>query len=263
MVQPPLDQHYIAMHLGGAKHVTRRCDAAAVSTIVERGSLTLVPAGTAFVWHTWGPIAFAHLYLRPQVFEHVIERELDIDGRGASVIERVGCIDPLLRALFDTMIAEVGCGVEASSLRLDTLLDSFLIELARKHLSRGAAARCRAVALAPHRLLRVLDFIEANLACEVALADLVAASGGSQFHFSRAFREAIGFAPYQYLIRRRLEKAKVLLATSDASLIAVSASCGFHNRRQFSVMFKRLVGVGPKRYRLHTREARRRPLPAG
>lgn len=249
MVQPPLDHHYIAMHLGGAKQVTRRRDAAAVSAVVESGSLTLVPAGTAFVWRTSGPIAFAHLYLRPRQLEDVFGREFDVEGRGASLIERVGCVDPLLQALLGRMTEEMRSGAGASALLLDSLLDSALVELARRHASRSIAAHRRAVALAPHRLQRVLDFVDANLGrSDIGLADLVAAAGSSQFHFSRAFREATGCSPYRYVIRRRIEYARALLMTSGDTLAAVAAKCGFNSGHQFAVMFKREVGIGPKRF---------------
>ena len=248
MVQPPLDQHYVVMHLGGPKRVMRSHDSAPVTTIAENRSLTLVPAGTAFTWRTTGPIAFAHLYLRPQQLEDIVSAEFDLEGRGTSLIERVGCRDPALESLFVRMIEEVESAADASALRLDSLLEGCLIRLARQHASRPIAARCKPMALAPHRLKRVLEFIEANLDRNVGLVDLVAAAGISQYHFSHAFHAATGSAPYRYLIARRIEHAKVLLMTSDDPLATISSRCGFNSQHQFAVMFRRLVGIGPKRF---------------
>jgi hypothetical protein len=56
MDQPPPDPHYVVQHLGGTKLVDRRCGGSTVSTIVEEDTLTFVPAGTEFKWHTRGPI---------------------------------------------------------------------------------------------------------------------------------------------------------------------------------------------------------------
>ena len=253
MVQPPLDQHYIVMHLGGAKRVARSCDGAPVSTIAERGSLTFVPAGTAFTWNTSGPIAFAHLYLRPQQLDEVMGSEFDLEGRGATLVERVGFRDPQLERLLGRMIEECESRTQASPLLLDSLLESLLIRLARNHASRVITGHSRALALAPHRLQRVLEFIDANLGREIDLADLVAAAGSSQFHFSHAFNAATGCSPYRYLIQRRIEYAKVLLMTCDDPLSVISSKCGFNSRHQFAVMFKRAVGVGPKKFCLNHR----------
>ncbi len=257
MVQPPLDQHYIVMHLGGAKRVTRTRDGAPVSTIAERGSLTFVPARTAFTWHTSGPIAFAHLYLRPQQLDDVMGSEFDLEGRGATLVERVGFRDPQLERLLGRMIEECESRAHASSLLLDSLLESLLIRMARSHASRVITRRSRTLALAPHRLQRVLEFIDANLGREIDLADLVAAAGSSQFHFSHAFHAAAGCSPYRYLIERRIEYAKVLLMTGNDPLSVVSLKCGFNSQHQFAVMFKRAVGVGPKRYCLKYRSPAR------
>jgi AraC family transcriptional regulator len=260
MVQPPLDQHYIVMHQGGAKRVTRRRDGAPLSTIAEDGSLTLVPAGTAFTWQTSGPIAFAHLYIRPEQLSAIHSAEGSFGA--ASLIDRVGCCDPQLQLLYKRLLESIeSFGSKASLLLLDSLLECFLVRLAQRHVSRPLAMRSdSAVALAPHRLRRVVDFIEANLSNDVSLADLGNAAGSSQFHFCRAFHIAAGCSPYQFLLSRRIEYAKALLLTTCDSLEAVGLRCGFHSQRQFAVAFKRSIGVGPKRYQLLRRA---RAIPHG
>lgn len=250
MVQPPLDQHYMVMHLGGAKHVTRRLDGPPVATAVDGGSLTVVPAGTAYHWRTEGPIAFAHLYLTPARLADVFASEFDVEGRDAALIDRVGCHDPLLEPIMTTMLAEIEDAPGASVLRLDSLYESFCIQLAHRHTARTPARDRRPVAMAPHRLRRVLDRIEAGLADDISLSDLSAAAGSSQFHFSRAFRLATGLSPYRYLIGRRIDRAKALLLTDDSPLESIARSCGFNRPHQFARMFKRAVGVGPKRFRI-------------
>ena len=250
MVQPPLEQHVVVMHLGGPKHVTRKRDGPGISGAVESGSLTLVPAGTAYTWRTEGPIAFAHLYIPPGDLESVMTRDFDVEGRGASLIEAVGLRDPLLEPLLGRMIDEIRSAAHPSTLLLDSLFESLGIRLAQKHVCSSSRGMPGAVALAPHRLRRVLEFIDVNLGHAIALADLVTAAGTSQFHFSHAFRMATGISPYHYLIRRRIEYAKVLLLTTGDSLETISSSCGFVRKHQFSVMFKRACGVGPKRFRI-------------
>lgn len=258
MEQPPLDCHYIAMHLGGSKQVTRRHDGPALSTIAEMGSLTFVPAGTAFSWRTSGPIAFAHLYLKPQQVEDVISRQFEKQGDGVLLKERVGCSDPLLQPLFRAMLAEIELAESVSALLLDSLLESFLVRLARAHTSRAIVDRFRPVALAPHRLNRVLEFIDAKLDQNIRLDDLARAAGSSQFHFCHAFGEATGCSPYRYLIQRRIEYAKAMLIAGAEPLAKVSSQCGFNSQRQFAVMFKAIIGVGPKRFRIMNRPDRTR-----
>lgn len=250
MVQPPLDHHYVVLHLGGSKRVERRHDGPAVSTIIEDGALTIVPAGTAFTWRTAGPIAFAHLYLRPEVLDDAFADDPRGAMNGSVLIDRVGCRDHFLEPLFRRMLAAIE-SPKPSTVHLDCLLESFLIRLGQKFGSRKRGRSARSIALSPYRLQHALDFIEANLGRNLRLADLVEAAGSSQFHFSHAFRIATGVSPYRYLIDRRIEFAKLLLLTDDDSLEGISLRCGFNSSHQFAVMFKREVGVGPKKFRLN------------
>ncbi len=253
MEQPPLDHHYLVMHLGGPKHVDRRLDGARVSKLVEDRALTLVPQGTQFSWTTRGPIAFAHLYLRPDQFAATLARDHDREGRDHVLIDRVGCQDRILGIAMAGMLEEIANGPSASALKLDCLLETVLIQLIDRHSSRIRDVAPQAVALAPWRLRRVLDFIDAELGADIGLADLAAAAGSSQFHFSRAFALATGHSPYQYLLRKRLQFGRVLLASSEEPLPHVARRCGFRSTRQFGAMFRKSVGIGPKRFRLERR----------
>lgn len=253
MEQPPLDHHYIVMHLGGPKQVNRRNDGPSVSTIAERCSLTLVPAGTAHGWSTRGPIGFAHLYLRPEQLDVAMESEFRVGASHATLAECVGRPDPILEPLIGRMLDEIHGGSAASSLLLDSLLDRVLVRLARRHSTRRTLASPPRLTIAPYRLHHVIDFIESNLGSDLGLSELAAAAGMSASHFSHAFHGATGDSPYRYLTRRRVEFAQVLLLAGNAPLQSISEKCGFQSRQQFAVMFKRHVGVGPKRFRLDRR----------
>ena len=247
MDQPPLDHHYVVRHLGGAKHVERKHDGAPVSAIVEYGALTVVPAGSQFKWHTHGPIEFAHLYIAPALLARMASRFDRVNS--LSLFDRVGCRDPLLESLYDAMLMEIRQPRTASALYLDSLLESFLLKLLLDHSSatlRGAQPR---ETLPTFRLKRVIDFVETHLCDPLTLTDLAQIAGGSVFHFSRAFKNAVGDAPYQYVLRRRVERAKSLLTASDLPLARIAGACGFRDLAQLSKTFSRLVGTTPTRYR--------------
>lgn len=241
------------MHLGGPKQVNRRNDGPSVSTIAERCSLTLVPAGTAHTWSTRGPIGFAHLYLRQEQLDVALDSEFGVAANRATLAECVGSCDPILAPLVGRMLDEIHGGGAASSLLLDSLLDRVLVRLARRHSSRGPLSSPTRLTIAPHRLRHVIDFIESNLGCDLRLSDLAVAAGMSPSHFSHAFHAATGDSPYRYVTRRRVEFAQVLLLVGNTPLQSISEKCGFQSRQQFAVMFKRHVGVGPKRFRLDRR----------
>jgi AraC family transcriptional regulator len=78
----------------------------------------------------------------------------------------------------------------------------------------------------------------------------------STYHFARQFKAATGLPPYQYVIMRRVERTERLLqAGTDLSLAEIMARAGFPDQNVFCRHFKRLVGVTPGRFRMHTRIA--------
>lgn len=247
MDQPELDHHYIVRHLGGAKLVKRDLDGESISQVVENGSLTIVPAGSHFKWNTKGPIEFAHLYISPSLLTHTASR-LD-RGSALVLMDKVGCRDPLLEALYGAMLAENRDPLVAEPLYLDSLLETFLLQLIRNHSTATRRNVSTREVLPKVRLRRVKDFIEDRLEFSIALADLVQIAGGSVYHFCRAFKNAVGASPYNYVLRRRTERAKVYLSTTDLALSEIATACGFRNTLHLSKTFSRLVGIAPTRFR--------------
>jgi AraC family transcriptional regulator len=75
----------------------------------------------------------------------------------------------------------------------------------------------------------------------------------SPYHFVRQFKAATGLTPYQYVIHRRVERAQHLLRThSKLSLAEVSVRTGFSDQSHFTSLFKRIIGVTPRQFRLST-----------
>jgi AraC family transcriptional regulator len=95
----------------------------------------------------------------------------------------------------------------------------------------------------------VLAFIAENLHRDVSLSELAGLVGLSRFHFSRSFRRTTGLAPYQFILASRVERAKTLLAGSEASMAEISASLGFGSQAQFSSAFRKLTGLTPSQFR--------------
>lgn len=118
-------------------------------------------------------------------------------------------------------------------------------------LSRRPAPRPeRPDALSPDRLRRVLDHIEDALEDgDLSLAELAAIARLSPFHFSRAFKAATGRAPHQFVLARRVERAKALLARRDLALAEIAYRAGFASQAHFSTAFRRATGTTPARYR--------------
>jgi AraC-like DNA-binding protein len=80
--------------------------------------------------------------------------------------------------------------------------------------------------------------------------DTVAAHAGySRYHFLRAFKEAYGETPGQYLTHRRIERAEDLLRTANLTVTEICHLVGFSSVGTFTRRFKAWTGLTPTEYR--------------
>jgi AraC family transcriptional regulator len=103
--------------------------------------------------------------------------------------------------------------------------------------------------LAPWQVRRVTDYLEANLARDVALDELAALVGLSEYHFCTAFRRSAGLPPHCWLTARRMEKAKALMAEGRDGLTEIALAVGCGSQSAFGAAFRRTVGVTPTAWR--------------
>jgi AraC-like DNA-binding protein len=98
-------------------------------------------------------------------------------------------------------------------------------------------------------LLRARDYMDRHYAEPLDLDEIAARAHASKAHFVRAFRATFGETPHQYLLTRRLERAKHLLHTTQMPVTEVCLEVGLQSLGSFCSSFKRVIGVTPTQYR--------------
>jgi AraC-like DNA-binding protein len=98
------------------------------------------------------------------------------------------------------------------------------------------------------RIASAKIYIDENFHEPIDLDDIARQAFISRFHFHRLFRQIYRRTPHQYLTRKRLDKAKVLLA-ENKPVMEVCNEVGFESIGSFSVLFKKEIGFAPTYYR--------------
>ncbi len=119
---------------------------------------------------------------------------------------------------------------------------------ARREYIDAAGSVCRA-SMAPYRLRRAIEYLDANLCGEVRLEDVAACAGLSPAHFCRQFKRAVGVSPRRYILEKRIQRAMKLVVNAESSLVEVALALGFSSQSHFTVTFKKLTGLPPRQYR--------------
>ena len=152
--------------------------------------------------------------------------------------------------------AELTASGAGGSLAAESLANLLAVHLIR-HVSAPRQSRHRRAGTLPRAKLRaVVEYIEEHLEAGPTLEQMAAVARLNPYYLARQFKRATGLPPHQYLIMRRIERAKQLLQTGgDVSLAEVAAHAGFSDQSQFSHHFKRLTGVTPGQFRMRARTA--------
>lgn len=113
------------------------------------------------------------------------------------------------------------------------------------------------------RLGRAREFIDHCYDHPLSLDQISEKACFSRYHFLRLFRQAFNKTPHQYLIERRIEKAKELLVTDELRVTDVCFEVGFQSLGSFSSLFHKYVGHAPVTYRekARQREQAKRQVP--
>jgi AraC-like DNA-binding protein len=93
------------------------------------------------------------------------------------------------------------------------------------------------------------DAMDRDWASPLDVEVIAAHAGYSRYHFIRAFKDAYGETPGQYLSRRRIERAEEMLRTANLTVTEICNLVGFTSLGSFSTRFKRATGMTPSEYR--------------
>ena len=98
--------------------------------------------------------------------------------------------------------------------------------------------------------MKIKNYIDAHYSQNITLDFLSDLSYMNKFHLVHTFTKEIGVSPINYVITRRIQEAKNLLATTNYSIRDIASIVGFSNSSYFSQMFRKISGVSPKSYRI-------------
>src|SRR6266852_1449062 len=103
--------------------------------------------------------------------------------------------------------------------------------------------------LPERRLRRVGQDSQDNLLRELRLVELSSLVNMSPYHFARLFKRSAGVSPHPFLVQRRIEQARALLAAEPLSIAEIARSVGFRTPSHFTTTFRRVTGITPTIYR--------------
>lgn len=223
------------------------------------GKLYLIPPFTTHSNICTGPFAhyYVHIY-EPDVNSSLFDEwdfpfEVDADKADPLLMQRLCDINPFLKLpqsnpdvydnhqmlmnnLRQNMNRPYSDKVESRGI-LFVLLSRFIKHATRKHDT------------ADSRIQKTVTHISHHLSEELSLDELASMACMSKDHFIRMFRQATGQTPTAYIISRRMEKAELLLVTTNMPIKQLAVEVGYRDSSYFNRLFHKYVGLSPVLYR--------------
>ncbi|MBV6822221.1 AraC family transcriptional regulator [Pseudomonas sp. PD9R] len=209
--------------------------------------LCILPADHQSGWVINGDIRLAHIYFSPEQFALGCVTLLDREPRELQLREGTFLDDPLQARRFRQMITlnwdEPGERLLTSSLAHEMLSHVLLGQVGLREGLRLKGG------LAAHQRRQLVEFIDSQLAEAISLGQLAALCALSEYHFARMFRESFGLPPHQYVLARRMSRARELLRTTSQPLGEIALACGFASASHFTNRFRQVLSGTPGEYR--------------
>lgn len=100
------------------------------------------------------------------------------------------------------------------------------------------------------RLDLAIQHINKNIETRISIPELADLACLTPDHFSRVFKKIMGMSPCEYIQMKRIERAQILLVTSNMNIVEIGEKVGIDNPPQFTRLFKKIAQCSPKEYRI-------------
>lgn len=248
--EPPIQHPSFICHLSRPTEVMRQVEGSRKEqTLIGPRRLCVTPGEASTRWKHSGRPEILQVYLRQSLYEAAVNEMYGCQASGAVVVPRFAIVDPFLEQMAIATATALRERRE-DGLYIDSLAQMIAVHLAATHSSRSSRAMPQTAAILPSwKMRRLMEFIEANLDGDLSLEKMAAEVDISPLYLPRAFKSALGQSPHQYVLSRRIERAKDLLRSTSDPVVEIALACGFSSQSHLSNWFVRVVGVSPALYR--------------
>lgn len=209
------------------------------------GDIDIIPARTPSRWEIEDENDLSLLLSLPEALLRTAAEESGLDAERLEFRNRFQIRDPELEWLCWAIKRELEFGHPSGRLYIDGLTLAVASRLVARHSSISLPVAESNGRLNGRRLKQVLALIEEEIADDLTLDRIASTAGVSASHAAALFRASMGMSIHQYVIRRRVERAKDLLLQSEMSITEIALAAGFTHQSHLARYMRRLLGATP------------------
>jgi AraC family transcriptional regulator len=231
----------------GPTHVSSLLGGTRQEANASTGPTQFVPARTPILWERRSPFHFTKVVLGSAYVDELMLDLFDRDPSKNPLVPRPIYNDAILRARAHSLVSHALSDDPANQLVVDEVAQQLGVHLIATYGGLVIRGRCEQQ-LSPAQLSNVIDFVEANLGNAVTLDALAGVACVSKYHFLRRFRLTTGMTPHQFVIQRRISRAKEFVLSGRLTMVQIAHLTGFSDQAHFTRVFKKALGTTPKSF---------------
>lgn len=242
---PGGDSHRLGMHYGPPVKADCSVGDRRMRRVQKPGDIDIVPAGIDGSWEDDADCHILRLSLHPSLLNQVAE-DMGRDGGKIELLPRFQVRDARIEGIARAVKADLEADTPSDPLFIELLANALAVRLIETASGGFQAPEKHGNTKLPERKLRILtEYIEANLDQKLQLANLAMVAGVSVTRLKNLFRNSTGTSVHQYVIHRRVEYARALMATTTMSASEIALAAGFAHQSHMASTMRRLLGQTP------------------
>ncbi|PRY08457.1 AraC family transcriptional regulator [Paraburkholderia sp. BL25I1N1] len=238
---PAFNYHRVGVHVGAPVRARCLCNERRHSRIQAHGDADMIPAGLDGQWSDETACTIFSVWISEAFAQRTVE-QLSLKSGDAQLRPQFQMRDPRFQHLAWALRAELEADETSDPLYAESLCTAMVVRL----IGGAPMLDNKRRPLAPKTAARVIEFIEAHLDQRLTLSELAALVELSVPHFKVLFRETLGMPVHQYVVQRRVERARTLLLQGKLSASQIALDTGFAHQSHMAHWMGRLLGMTPR-----------------
>ncbi len=236
----------VAIHVGRSVRLECKHGGESHIGLAIHGDIDVISHGPAR-WEMKETDTALLLAIAPKLLKQVAE-ESGLKPNGLEILNRFQIRDPQIEHIGWALQAEVEQGYPSGNLYMESMAIALAVQLLHRHSSVANVRSLTIGGLSPQKLRQVLSYIEDNLRQDLALQTIAKLAGLSVSHLKVLFRRSVGIPVHQYVIRRRVDRAVLLLQQGKLSISQIALETGFAHQSHLAMHMRRILGVSPSHF---------------
>ncbi len=238
IVLPPIGDHRIVVH--ASAKTWSFCTTTGTRHLRQEGDIDLVPAGQEGGYAAETACEALEIRLAPQVLQQAAF-EMGSGKRSGLDMRHIMNNDRIVH-LGRALESEQQAGAPGGALYAEMIGVALATQLVG--LTQPVADRARGLSAA--QLKRLREFVESHIDQPLTVDMLAHEAGASSSHLRQAFKQATGITVHRYVVRRRIERARLLLDEGGLSAAEVALAAGFSHQSHMARWMRRELGETPR-----------------